>query len=60
MGGDALVSRGRAAGEAAACGAVVCLGLDVFATIFEGYLTTHFGEAPGLKVRPGARHPVLG
>ena len=54
------MSRGRAAGEAAACGAVVCLGLDVFATIFEGYLTTHFGEAPGLKVRPGARHPVLG
>ena len=49
VGADAMVSRGRAAGVAAACGAVVSLGLGVAAAIFEGHFYTNF-----------ERHPVLG
>lgn len=49
VGADAVVSRVRAAGIAAACGAAVSLGLGVAATVLEGHFFTNF-----------ERHPVLG
>lgn len=49
VGADLAVSKLRAAGIAAACGAVVSLGLGVAAAVFEGHFSTNF-----------ERHPVLG
>lgn len=49
VGADLAVSRVRAAGIAAACGAAVSLGLGVAAAVFEGHFSTNF-----------ERHPVLG